>query len=283
MRAFYVGGKRAQYDGINPKTGEKRYRAVSPLQEETTRKMRCIPKATPGSYIDFQVNPTITALTPLSSVAGFSEADQSNHQGETLHTDGLLDVLSVDFSRALKDLSAVLRDLKCLSELGDLPITYRSTGTLRVHFPGCDAEAVESLCEEIGVKRGIVIQDEDFDAFVGSDIALLFPFAPSKTASEIEAKKPTQDAIDWQDMMEQRTEKYSTQSESSRDSLFEQISPALEDSKPWLSNGGSSPEGYGSLSSPRAWSEPPKSSDPLEYQNFEGIYRFIELCDGAQT
>lgn len=243
--------------------------------------MKSLPKATPGSYIDFQVNPTITALTPLSSVAGFCASSEPGSPNETLNTDGLLDVLSVDFSRALKDLAAVLSDLQRLSDLGDLPITYRSSGALRVHFPGCDAETVENLCEEIGVKRGVVIQDEDFDDFVGTEIALMFPFASSKTASEMEWKSGRQDATDWQDMIEQRTEKYSTRSQSGCESLFEQIHPALEENNPWLSSC-SSPEDYGSLSSPNTWSQSPKSSDPLEYQNFEGIYRFIELCDSAQ-
>ena len=45
---------------------------------------------------------------------------------------------------------------------------------------------MERLCDELNVGRGTVIQDTAFDAFAGTDIALLFPFAPSEEASEAE-------------------------------------------------------------------------------------------------
>src|SRR5205814_15303 len=80
---------------------------------------------------------------------------------------------------------AILNDLKRLSSLGDLPITYQSS-CLRVHFPGCDADTVEKLAVELGLQRGVIGQDSDFDAFGGTEIALLFPFASSKTVSEID-------------------------------------------------------------------------------------------------
>ena len=75
--------------------------------------MRSLPLATPGSRLEFSINPTITALTPLNGIVGYSMSEQV--QADHLNTDGLLDVLSVDFSRALKDLAAVLNDLKRLS------------------------------------------------------------------------------------------------------------------------------------------------------------------------
>jgi len=282
VRAFWLSGQKAQYNGTSPR-GENRYRAVSTLQDETVRKMQALPKATPGSFIDFNINATITAFTPLSVVAGY----QKNACEEiTLNTEGLLDILSIDFSRALKDLAAVLNDLKRLATLGDLPITYRGS-TLRVHFPGCDAETVEKLCTEIGVQRGIVAQDEDFDAFVGTEIALLFPFAPSAPASEADEGDDdaaqyfdqTCEPMDWQDMISARqtqrlaSDKFSTRSESGMDDYD------MVQGNPWLSNE-SSPSGYESMHSPS--DEAPAESDPLEYQDFEGIYRFIEMCDAAR-
>ncbi|TKA68150.1 hypothetical protein B0A49_07519 [Cryomyces minteri] len=288
IRAFAVSGQKAQFDGMHPRTGEKRYKAVSALQEETGRKMRSLPKATPGSYIDFNVNPTITALTPMNAVASIVGYEQAICEKETLNTSGLLDVLSVDFSRALKELAAVLNDLKRLSSLGDLPITYR-TSSLRVHFPGCDAESVERLCEELNVSRGVVCQDKDFDAFNGTEIALLFPFAPSATSSEASFyEKPApeydedQGCIDWRNMLSPEdaalpTPAYSTQSESG----FEELDAAVEDN-PWIC----SPSGYDSLPYSSEGSvaryERTEQHSPLEYQGFEGIYRFIEQCDAAK-
>ncbi|KAI9656797.1 MAG: hypothetical protein M1821_003436 [Bathelium mastoideum] len=287
VRAFFLSGQKVQYNGSSPVTGEKRYKAVTSLQEETSRKMRSLPKATPGSYIDFNVNPTITALTPLNTVAGFSYSTPEVVTS-TLNSDGLLDTISVDFSRALKDLAAVLNDLKRLSALGDLPITYRSS-SLRVHFPGCDAGTVESLCNELGVQRGIIIQDEDFDSYTGTEIALLFPFAPSDNASECSfyekdtqpvAKHPQKQDIDWHHMVSS-SEDFQLYSDTSTQSDYEQFEPEPEN--PWAT---SSPSGYHTVRSSELGSEamyePEPRHSPLEYQGFEGVCRFIEQCDAAQ-
>lgn len=270
VRAFFISGQKAQFHGINPATGEKRYKAVSTLQEETGRKMRDLPRATPGSHIAFSVNPTITALTPLSHVAGYNTAESTN-----LNTEGLLDVLSTDFSRSLKELAMVLNDLKRVSELGDLPITYQDS-CLCIHFPGCDAETVERLCEELGIQRGIVVQDEDFDAFTGTEMALLFPFAPSSSQSEASdlfdatpAKQTVE--IDWRNML--------SPSEKSVRSSVSELDLEEEDN-PWAFDADhSSPSGYESL---HYESSDSAKHDPLEYQGFEGIYRFIEQCDAAR-
>lgn len=186
-------------------TGEKRFKAVTSLQEETARKMHSLPQSAPGSFIDFHLSPTITAMGPLTGLAGFSASADSADQA-SINTDGLLDMLSVDFARALKDLSIILADLKRLSNLGDLQITLNAKSTIRVRFPGCDARTVERLCDEVGLQRGVIRQDEDFDAFVGSDIALLFPFAPSG-ATSVTSTGPDDPAgllpeeVDWQTMM----------------------------------------------------------------------------------
>lgn len=180
VRAFVVTGQKAQFDGVDPRTGEKRFKAVSALQDETTRRVNGLPKAAPGSYIDFNINPTVTVLTPLAS----ADNRVSFAMQQTLCNDDLLDVLSVDFSRTLKDLAVVLSDLKKLSVLGDLPITYRKS-TLRVHFPGCDYATVEKLCTEIGIQRALITQDEDLVEIENAlgpagdtALSLQFPLAP---------------------------------------------------------------------------------------------------------
>lgn len=282
VRAFLISGQKAQYDGVDAH-GNKRFKAVPALQEETGRKMRSLPKATPGSWIDFQINPSITALTPLSTVTGFafsSSADQADH----LNTDGLLSLLSKDFSRALKDLAAVLNDLKRLSALGDLPITYEGQ-VLRVHFPGCDADTVERLCEELSVHRGRVVQDGAFDAFVGTEIALLFPLAPSNGPSITEDSSPaelfeTKKSIKPYDPYVISLDDMITASDSPRYSMrsdtgFEDVL-AVDEENQWLP----SPYMYQSVRTPSEQ----YSSDysPLEYQGFEGIYRFIEELDSVK-
>lgn len=273
-----VGGQKAQFDGVNPHNGEKRFKTVSALQDQVNRTLNKVPKATPGSFISFNINPTITALTPLKAVKGFSSFTQ---QQKSLNHDGLLDVLSVDFSRAVKELAAVLKDLQRLAELGDLPISYEES-TLKIHFPGCDAETVETICNEFGVERGVVRQDEDFDDFVGTEIALLFPFAPSQTPSEcsfyekpVNGRQHVQPHIDWRNMLSPRTvtsPAYSTHSEHSYDYMAD-----VEETNPWLSV--SSPSGYDSLHTSEA--EEMDMHTPLEYQGIEGMYRFMAQCESS--
>jgi hypothetical protein len=294
VRAFMVGGQKVHYDGTDPKTGEKRFRAVSELHDRASKKIKSVPRATPGSFIDFNVNPTITALTPLSSVAGFSPRQKAH----TLNSDGLLDVLHVDFARALKELLIILEDIKSLSVLGDLPITYQGS-CLRVHFPGCDAGTVERLMEEFALRRGSIGQDEEFDAFTGTEIALLFPFAPSKSGSEYSFyQKPVEQRQDfkYEALLPESplldnlsTPDFSVVSDDGLE-LFEEL--AEEDINPYLA----SPSGFETLRSsdvydsghPIGLQNPylePRSADrtaPLEYQDFEGLYRFIELCNDAR-
>ncbi len=288
-----IGGQKAQFDGFDPLTGGKRFKAVTALQKKASEKLSALPRATPGSFVDFQVNPTITALTPINSVAGFSNVHSEQYPQSPsagLQSSGFLDILSVDFSRALKDLALILNDLKTLSSLGDLPITYRENRScLRVHFPSCDADTVENLCLEMNVKRGIVGQDADFDDYVGTEIALLFPFAPSKTASECSFfEKPIdrriyqrrREDIIWCDMLSPTrapsVAELSTRSDNGleQEDDYEAIG-AIEESNPWLS----SPSGYESVESSHLISDSADKTAPLEFQGFEGLYRFMEMCD----
>ncbi|KOS18702.1 hypothetical protein ESCO_000964 [Escovopsis weberi] len=161
VRAFFSSGRRIQYDGVGPR-GQPQYRVVSALEDEAVRKLAGFPQFAPGAHVDFQLSPTITALGPLAAVVasghlGFDDAGAATATAiPSLNTEGFLDVLSADFGRALKDLTAVYGDLLRLSALGDLPISLEGADVLRVRFPGVDRETVESLCEDIGIQRGIV-------------------------------------------------------------------------------------------------------------------------------
>ncbi|KAI6419615.1 hypothetical protein MCOR21_010205 [Pyricularia oryzae] len=146
MRAFWLSGQRAHFDGYGPR-GEKCYRVTTELQDETARKAASAAashKRVPGSFIDFSVNPTITALSPLAgnfpfAMRGIEQETAVN--GPTLNQDGLLDLLLTDFQRV-------------------------------------DADTVTRLCEDIGIQQGIVGQDEDFKTAQDYPSDLRFPFAP---------------------------------------------------------------------------------------------------------
>jgi len=250
IRAFCLSGQKAQFNGVNAR-GEKRYRSVTPLQKETSRKMQMVARNAPGSFIDFPVSPVVTALSPLGATFPFGSAMEQS--APTLNTEGFLDVLSVDFTQALKSLAVTMNDLKRLASFGDLPITLEQNSVLRVRFPGCDAESVERLCNEAGVQRGMIHQDKDFDASVGAEVALIFPFAPTSeyTLSSPGGSLRSQTGHDYEEM----------------------------DANTWL-------EGYEteSESGSEFFSKPSEliNSSSADYEGVEGIYRFIEQCDNAR-
>jgi hypothetical protein len=271
MRGFLLSGQKLRYDGLNGR-GERQYRAVSGLEDDAMNKLAAVPKFTPGSFIDFKLSPTLTALSPLaaaitqvSELSGFKAEAVVSHTN--LNTEGFLDVLSSDFGRALQDLTTIYADLRRLSILGDLPITQEGNGSLRVRFPGVDAETVCRLCDDIGIQRGVVRQDPDFDLSAGVPVALRFPFAPDAektlTSPGGSARSLTGHEIEDISLFD--------------DDSFIQEAFVIEEisENPWLSE----PEGYESLS-------PPMSSVDhcsTEFEGLEGIYRFIEECDRAKA
>ncbi|QIX02464.1 hypothetical protein AMS68_007981 [Peltaster fructicola] len=272
MRAFFIGGNKAQFDGMSPRTGEKSFKAVSTLQHDASKTMRSVTRTTPGSWVDFRINPTITALTPLRE--SFDVTTSIDKPNGHLNSEGLIDVLSADFSRTLKDLAVVLNDLKRLSQLGDLPITHQGN-SIRVHFPGCDAGTVERLCAELDLQRGTVTQDPAFDSFVGAEMALLFPYAPSTGESDTESMFEAAPArqspvIQLEDLL--LTSERS--GDSSNDSAYSEFQDVLVE-ETYMS----SPSAFESV---RSGSEQSDRCSPLEYQGIEGIYRFIEQCDSTR-
>ncbi|GKT40133.1 uncharacterized protein ColSpa_00314 [Colletotrichum spaethianum] len=254
MRAFCLSGQKVRYDGLNGR-GDKRYRAVSELEQAAHVKMMgASTRGTPGSFVDFHISPTVTALSPLAAAAaaGFTSANVEA-PATTLNEDGFLDVLSIDFARALKDLAVVFADLKRLAVLGDLPITMEKGSVLRVRFPGVDAETVERLCDDAGVQRGVVGQDAEFDADVGAPMALHFPYAPGDDVKTITSPGGSVRSLSGIDV-----------------DLEEAFMDEMEEHS-WTSD----PEGYESMM------PTPKTSEQCsdEYEGLEGIYRFLEECD----
>ena len=135
------------------------------------------------------------------------------------------------------------------------------------------------MCDELNITRGTVTQDEAFDAFAGTEIALLFPFAPSEGASECESLFEYEPAphkhspfIHLEDMLtpSESARAYSTHSDSGLENVL------AED--PWLSD----PSGFESIRSGSEIQSDHGKGNPLEYQGLEGIYRFIEQCDAVR-
>ncbi|KAF7548458.1 hypothetical protein G7046_g8665 [Stylonectria norvegica] len=267
MRAFFLSGQKLRYDGVGPR-GERQYRAVSPVEDEAMNKFSSFPIFAPGSYIDFQLSPTVTALSPLAAAIPFASETsgfkaQATTAAASLNTEGFLDVLSADFGRTLKDLTAVFADLRRLAVLGDLPVLLEKHNTLRVRFPGVDAETIERLCDDIGVQRGIVGQDPGFDATIGVPVALKFPFAPDTTKSLLSTGDSVRSLDDY--------EFHETASSMDDDEFVREAFMDEMADNPWLVD----PEGYETMSP--ALSSGEHCSE--EFEGLEGIYRFIEECD----
>lgn len=259
-----LSGQKLRYDGVNAR-GAPQYRAVSNLENEAMNKLAAISRSSPGAFIDFRLNPTVTALSPLAAAitqASSGFGFEATTDATNLNTEGFLDVLSSDFGRALKDLTAVYADLRRLSVLGDLPITLEKNSTLRVRFPGVDAETLNRVLDDIGVERGIIGQDVDFDSATGVPVALKFPFAPDSnktlTSPDGSARSLTSHEFDELSSLED-------------DSFVREAFAEEVVENPWLAE----PEGYESLS-PRTSSGEHCSDD---FEGLEGIYRFIEECD----
>lgn len=258
MRAFCLSGQKVRFDGLNAR-GENQFKACSALEEEAWSKLSSARRPIPGSFVDFHLSPTVTALSPLAAAFPFPSAIDGlrpeSVAAATLCTDGFLDVLSGDFARALMDLSAIFNDLKKLAGLGDLPVILEKTNILRVRFPGVDGDTVERLCDDLGIQRGIVGEDPDFAASSGVPVALKFPFAPETDAEKtITSLGGSLRSLSGHELEE---------------AFFEGL-----DENPWLLD----PEGYASASPPLSSGE--HCSD--DFEGLEGIYKFLEECDRAK-
>ncbi|KAG5799202.1 hypothetical protein H9Q69_001735 [Fusarium xylarioides] len=270
MRAFFLSGQKLRYDGLGPR-GERQYRAVSPVEDKAMHKLSAFSHSAPGSFVDFQLSPTVTALSPLAAAIPFASETsgfkaEAAAGGASLNTEGFLDVLSSDFGRALQDLTAINADLRRLAVLGDLPVLLEKHNVLRVRFPGVDAETIERLCDDIGIQRGVVGQDADFDNTVGVPVALRFPFAPDGMKSTLTPSVSVRSLEGYEtDEISTLDEDYFVQ-QSYLDELI---------NSPWLAE----TEGYETMSPPDSSSIAGPSED---YEGLEGIYRFLEECDQAK-
>ncbi len=253
-----------------------------------------------GTSLEFQLSPTITAL----STKFFSTTSE-----QTLDSPDLLFNLSMDFSHALKDFTAILSDLRRLSTLGALPITLSSTSSgpmLTCRFPGCDAQSVTRLCDEVGIQRGIVREDEAWTRDHDSEMALLFPFAPGADdiwsddgamIYEPRAGVPSEQ-LDRRELMTSSELLISAEDSKSNGDLYDQFtecrtSPSLTPLKNYPMSTGS---GYESLCSSDFTEDSPyvpapgdhlqskssANSGTAAYEGVVGMYRFLKECEDAR-
>ena len=310
IRAFCVGGSKARFDGVDPVTGEKRWRAVSETQNSVHQNWDSAPRSAKGTSLEFQLSPTITALLPTASKLE-SSAIGITAEEMTLNTSGLLHTLSSDFARALRDLALTTHDLNKLSTFGDLPISLHHAPAgpvLRVRFPGCDADAVSALCDEVNIRRGVIIEDEAWTESRDAEMALLFPFAPTgaKTASaedDVSAffrqvpMTPQREHLDWRDMPLTPSDDQSTFHYHSELEFVTPSSPASPEGYESLSENyydGSSPlpsphsplqlpERRGGVSvSSKAPTAVAAAATGEHYEGIEGIYRFLQEIEDAR-
>lgn len=307
IRAFVVNGGKVRFDGLDAKTGEKRFKSISTTEDEILRKLENpLDAFVKGTNLEFQLSPTITALSTTMF-------PQSVTNELTLANPDILVNLSQDFAHALKDFSAVLTDLRNLSTLGALPITLSTTPlgpVLTCRFPGCDAESVAHLCDEVGIERGIVREDEAWQRDRDSEMALLFPFAPG-----VEIQVPSDDdeamlfggklladpshELNWHQMMSPPRSVTSILSAASNDEVFDTLTEhrSLVDPERRDKNHiHSAISGYGGLcGSDFASSDsylpsqngflPRESSldGSTAFEGLEGIYRFLRECEDARN
>lgn len=290
-----MSGGKARFDGLDTKTGEKRFKAVARTEYEVLQKLEKPFKAfEKGTSLEFQLSPTITAFS--TKLSTFSP----DFQDHTLASPDFLSNLSVDFARALKDLSAILVDLRRLSTLGDLPINLAHTSSgpvLTCRFPGCDAEIVSRLCDEVGIQRGMIKEDEAWEQDKEVEMALLFPLAPgSSGASEMWDEKgcdyfvQAPEQLEWRHMMSSREPLISTDELQSNVGNGSIISHKILQ-KPF-NHTSNSPSGYESLRDSDFAEDDPYVCEELQaraigggshdYDGLEGIYRFLNECQDTR-
>lgn len=111
-------------------------------------------------YVDFDVSPQFTI------------PDRSELTEEVVST------IEQDLNRYVEHIKAVVRDIKNVSDLGELPVSI-ANGSVRIHFPNCDTEKVHRLISDVDVTRGVVSDEGSFT----SDIAVAGTFSSDGDSS----------------------------------------------------------------------------------------------------
>ncbi|VVT56113.1 uncharacterized protein SAPINGB_P004824 [Magnusiomyces paraingens] len=95
-----------------------------------------------GSYVDFDMTPNLT-VPPVTQLS-------------TEIVDRVVD----DIERHIDELRAMADNIRKLSSLGELPISIEDRA-IRVYFPNCEPEQVNSLLNEAEVTQGVIRSHND--------------------------------------------------------------------------------------------------------------------------
>ena len=288
FRAMVNGGMGVRYEGVDAVSGRRQWRQVGGVEDKVARKMNSAKVTSQPSYMQkqsqekgttlrFKLSPTITALSATSTTS-ISDATKP---------------LQHDFAKVVREYIAINNEIKKLATIGDFPvgISYTSTGpVLEVKFLGCDKQTVENLCDELGIWRGIVVEDPEWMESRDVDMALLFPFAPSHTSGHMNAK-PLYD-----DQYIQARDADSLISEDSHDDpdalLLQQQQYTPGTTTSFFGSGlpsdiilhedgfSSSDEDEGAETLPSAVKQSGEvNSNNGSFEGVEGIFRFLRECD----
>lgn len=284
IRAFCINGSKVQYDGTDSRTGLKKFRAMTVAQDKAFKSMYDTRAYSKGTTLEFRIAPTITTIP----VQGDSQI--------TIDSQDIMLGLASDFSRSLTTLALIHADLKKLASLGSLPISYPNPHTLSVRFAGCDARIVCALCNELGIHRGIVREDPEWDEDDGDkevEMALLFPWAPSKSPTEdLFCPASSNRDLDWQDMMVDS--KTPSAPDLGHDAYSVVHTPIEDDfSNPWqsarfsvsfdaLHDSDIESNEYFNFGTVLTRTETIRPDDSTSYEGIEGMLKFYSQCGGER-
>lgn len=195
IRAMAMGGKNAAEEYRKHRSGGKasvRSHLAAMLSQDGSA---------PGAFVDFHMAPTFTSLSCLSK----------NSIGNT----SFMAALDEDFTEIVNDTAMVWSELQKLGRLGDLPVSLAGDrdDTIRVYFAGCDRETVLRLCDEVGVTRGVVGEDEKFGfellmptlemkPYLESERGSLYAISPVAAVPQQQRVKGL--GLYWQDMLSEK-------------------------------------------------------------------------------
>ncbi|PWW76061.1 hypothetical protein C7212DRAFT_321194 [Tuber magnatum] len=225
MRVLATKGK---MEGLNYGTNGK-----AAVRAQLAAKL--VDENAPGSHVDFYLSPTLTCLSPLNAKQNF------------LEDEGFMESLGADFGAMLGGLTAIYSDIKKLSQRGDLPVSLAGPAgdIIRVHFKGRSGADVEAICNELGIRRGVVFEEERFA------IGLLAPEHGEPPGS-------------WRDMMSEPSPASSTYSEDGFDDILSEAE----------SCGASD---YFDIDADVSFGTPtPEGSSVGAYDGTQDVYRFLE-------
>ncbi|PVH13730.1 uncharacterized protein CXQ87_001848 [Candidozyma duobushaemuli] len=135
-----------------------------------------------GSWATEEIEPAVSGV-----YVDFRYAPRLSVPDKTVLTTDVVDEMMDNLARFREKLAEVQRDLARLSELGELPVeVVQDEGVIRVFFPNCDRERLETLLVEKNVVGGVIHEGASAGSSSESDAGSEFSYGesvPSETTS----------------------------------------------------------------------------------------------------